>query len=554
MGKKWVADLDMYRKVPTDLLEGTKQGRFLSWAALMLIATLFTKETQSFLARRLVTDLALDKRVSTDVDDKTKIPKAFTKDKKNKIRVNFNITMLDLKCEYATIDVFSTLGKEQNVTQNVNRWTVDADGIAQEFVHRNMLQHDIELKDEKVTTTIEEMHENGEDAISLDPQSFEFALHEYQFLFMDFYAGWCSHCRDLAPTWETLANVMVDAGIHAVENSEEHGSKIHEYSDEDFDKAVSLAMPVVIAKVDCVDHHDFCRDQGIMGYPTLRLFIDGKRYSGGDYYGNRNVMAMTEFLAFAEEKYKTDNGGEAGMMEKAREFMKIRMNVTEEERQWAEAMERTRHATHEKWNPKDHPGCRLSGELHIDRVPGNFYIRAQSKSHDLAPHMTNVSHIVHHLSFGEARLMKYISERHGSFAFPGKMLDSIMPMEEYVYKTQNLHEAYHHYLKLIPTTLDNQVDPKDRTWTMASSAEVYQVLQSSELAFYRTDTVPEAKFVIDLSPIAVSYRVVKREWYDYLTSLMAIIGGTFTVLGFLDSGVKQVGKAISKKQAYRPVS
>mmetsp|Transcript_26941 Transcript_26941/g.37870 ORF Transcript_26941/g.37870 Transcript_26941/m.37870 type:complete len:90 (-) Transcript_26941:147-416(-) len=89
---------------------------------------------------------------------------------------------------------------------------------------------------------------------------------------------------------------------------------------------------------------------------------------------------------------------------------------------------------------------------------------------------------------------------------------------------------------------------------MASSAEVYQVLQSSELAFYRTDTVPEAKFVIDLSPIAVSYRVVKREWYDYLTSLMAIIGGTFTVLGFLDSGVKQVGKAISKKQAYRPVS
>mmetsp|Transcript_257 Transcript_257/g.403 ORF Transcript_257/g.403 Transcript_257/m.403 type:complete len:554 (-) Transcript_257:138-1799(-) len=553
MGKKWVANLDMYRKVPADLLEGSREGRLLSWAALLLIITLFTKETQSFLESSLVTDLALDKRVS---NHEAGIFTGKGRNQNNKIRVNFNITMLDLKCEYATIDVFSTLGHEQNVTQNVNRWSVDAEGIAQEFVHRNMLQHDIELKDEKVTTTIEEMHENGEDAISLDPQSFEFALREYQFVFMDFYASWCSHCRDLAPTWEALANVMVDAGIHSVENSEEHASKVHEYSDEEYDKAVNLAMPVVIAKIDCVDHHDFCREQGIMGYPTLRLFIDGKRYSGGDYYGNRNVMAMTEFLAVAEERYKTDNGGETGVMDKAREFMKARMNVTEEERQWAEAVERTRHATHENWNGKGHPGCRLSGELMVDRVPGNFYIRAQSKSHDLAPHMTNVSHIVHHLSFGDARLIKYMSERATGLAFPGKLVESLMPMEENVYITRNLHEAYHHYIKLIPTKMDNQVNTNDKAWEMASNPnlDVYQVLQSSELAFYRTDIVPEAKFVLDLSPIAVSYRVEKRAWYDYMTSLMAIIGGTFTVLGLLDSGVHAVGNAISKKKAYRPVS
>lgn len=56
---------------------------------------------------------------------------------------------------------------------------------------------------------------------------------------------------------------------------------------------------------------------------------------------------------------------------------------------------------------------------------------------------------------------------------------------------------------------------------------------------------PEAKFTYDLSPIAVSYTKRYRAWYDYFTSVMAIIGGTFTVVGMLESGIHSVS---SKKR------
>ena len=42
-------------------------------------------------------------------------------------------------------------------------------------------------------------------------------------------------------------------------------------------------------------------------------------------------------------------------------------------------------------------------------------------------------------------------------------------------------------------------------------------------------------FSYDLSPMAVVVTSKGRRWYDFLTSLCAIIGGTFTVVGLLDT-------------------
>ena len=147
--------------------------------------------------------------------------------------------------------------------------------------------------------TLQELHENGEDAVSLDEETLEYAKRDHDYVFVDFYASWCSHCRDLAPTWEALAEVMVDAGEKLGKQHLEH------YSDADFEAAEKVKMPVLVGKVDCVHHPKLCNQQeDIRAYPTLRLFVDGQPWKGGDYRGHRTIMEMVEWLYFVEEQHK----------------------------------------------------------------------------------------------------------------------------------------------------------------------------------------------------------------------------------------------------------
>jgi len=86
---------------------------------------------------------------------------------------------------------------------------------------------------------------------------------------------------------------------------EEHD---REYSDEEYEHAKRVEMPVMIAKVDCVLHKELCQHQGIMAYPTLRLFVDGERWKGGDYRFDRTVISMADYLRQIEDTHKNELG------------------------------------------------------------------------------------------------------------------------------------------------------------------------------------------------------------------------------------------------------
>jgi Endoplasmic Reticulum-Golgi Intermediate Compartment (ERGIC) len=51
---RWMGRLDMYRKVPTDLLEGTKRGSILSIVATLVMVTLFLLETNAYFRKTYV--------------------------------------------------------------------------------------------------------------------------------------------------------------------------------------------------------------------------------------------------------------------------------------------------------------------------------------------------------------------------------------------------------------------------------------------------------------------------------------------------------------------
>lgn len=91
-------------------------------------------------------------------------------------------------------------------------------------------------------------------------------------LFIEFYAPWCGHCRNLAPVWEQLAEKYA--------SSEE----------------------VKIAKVDCTVNADLCKRYEIRGYPTL-LFVRDSGDASRKYKGSRTLEDLSKFV---EEQLKVN--------------------------------------------------------------------------------------------------------------------------------------------------------------------------------------------------------------------------------------------------------
>ena len=166
---------------------------------------------------------------------------------------------------------------------------------------------------------------------------------------------------------------------------------------------------------------------------------------------------------------------------------------------YARDLSATRHRIQHSWVDEDHPGCQLSGFLLVDRAPGNFHIQAQSRGHDLAAHMTNVSHIINHLSFGSPFSQAFIKS--GLKNTPPGFLESTKPFDGNVYVTHNDHEAHHHYMKVITTEFDVEKLARSKGTGLSRSVEsnrAYQILQSSQLSLYKADIVPGEMFSFEL--------------------------------------------------------
>jgi len=479
-----MSSVDFYRRVPKDLTEATTLGALMSLAAVLVMAILFLSETLAFARTALGTSIALDENDHPQ------------------IRLNFNVTLLDLHCDYVSVDVWDTLGtNRQNVTKNVEKWQLDEGGQRRIFSGRNRELR--EVVHEEHEETLEELHEDGEQAVELDEKNFEGFTKGHPMAFIDFYAPWCIWCQRLHPTWEKF------------------GEEVHK-----------LRMPVGIGKVNCVTHAQLCKEQKVMAFPTLRWYKEGSAVMP-DYKMDRTVAALTGYAKRKlemEAKYKDWEAKNAGSPEK----------------------ERTRPSAGA--SRPEHPGCQVSGHLMVNRVPGNFHIEAKSVNHNLNAAMTNLTHRVNHLSFGEPiaqlqphlqntpqmrkvrRVLKQVPEEHKQFN----------PMDTKVYATAQFHQAFHHYIKVVSTHLNmgSAASTKgDGSFNDdVNSITVYQMLEQSQIVYYDEVNVPEARFSYDMSPMSVVVQKQGRKWYDYLTSLCAIIGGTFTTLGLIDATLYRVFK------------
>jgi protein disulfide-isomerase A6 len=84
---------------------------------------------------------------------------------------------------------------------------------------------------------------------------------------VEFFAPWCGHCKNLAPTYEELATNFA-----------------------------SSSDKVVVAKVNADEHKDLGKRFGVTGFPTLKWF-DGKSDKPTDYKGGRDLDSLSSFIS-----------------------------------------------------------------------------------------------------------------------------------------------------------------------------------------------------------------------------------------------------------------
>ena len=412
----FLASIDFYRKMPSDLLESSgSSSSILSLVTLVTMVVLFLCELSAYLRPEVVSGVVLD-------SPETIITGTGPKVVNHKVQLNFNITMMDMACEFVEVDVLDVLGEQRlDIQANVDKWGVNQEGIRRLYHGRNRKQadinHDHDDEGTSVHGTIEDLHSNGEHALPVDKEGLKKLNEEMDFVFVDFYAPWCIWCQRLEPTWEALAE-NIQEKQHLGEPGQEGGEP--------------MFRDAAIAKVDCTTHSDFCGEQKIQAFPTLRVFYQGEKF-GADYKGDRTVEMLRNHLfnAYAEKGIELSAPARAAQKEVIKGSLTTGKKVM-------------------KWVDEEHPGCEVSGHIWLNKVPGRLQIEAKSSYHEINPLNANVSHIINHISFGEVmhqRTMRKLAKVPEGYK-------QVTPLDGNVYGLQEKHRAHHHHVKVVPTSYE----------------------------------------------------------------------------------------------------
>lgn len=124
----------------------------------------------------------------------------------------------------------------------------------------------------------------GESVLTLTQDNFDqYVMDTKKNVLVEFYAPWCGHCKNLAPTYEKVGEAF---------KNEPH---------------------CVVAKVDADSERDLASRFGVSGYPTIKFFPksnkDGEEYSSG--------RSEQDFIDFLNEKCGTKRVSGGGIDDSA---------------------------------------------------------------------------------------------------------------------------------------------------------------------------------------------------------------------------------------------
>lgn len=392
------------------------------------------------------------------------------------VPINFDISLYDLPCKYLKLSVWDKFGEEKmNNSDQVEYMPLDHTGNENGQVYSKEEISVLEKVDVMTDVTTEERKELEADWSSTDDHfhqnDFKTALAIHDYTLVNFFAEWCIHCRQFSVVWREAAAKVSEKMM---------------FSDGD-----GRQTTVKFLRMNCVEFSEQCNKAQIMAFPTVRLY---KR--DGSLEPFQQKRTLDNIISFLTSSIKNSH-----------------MMIAHH---------------HSMFNE----GCRVRGFIEVPRVPGHFHLQAEAFGNvNVNPAITNVSHVVNHLSFGDMQA----KERALGQSIPREFITHITPLNGKTFRVERFHEAPQHYLKVVSTFAHGQ------------NSVFYQMTHTDRVRKLNKDMkqlAPQARFTYDFSPMSVVVRVKSKRWYEFLTSLFAILGGTYTIVVLCGSAVDSVSHTI----------
>ncbi|CAG9464669.1 unnamed protein product [Pedinophyceae sp. YPF-701] len=493
-----IRGFDFYRTLPKELTESSLAGIVTSLLASLFIVMLVGYEFADYMTPDNVSELVVDRSDFNEV-----------------LRVTFNVSFPALSCEHLEVDVKDAVGtRRYNMTRTVTRTPISADleraGLPQ--TARSTAQHsaapDGPKYDDYPPLSEEEMRaEEKHLSEALTSRTFDAYVHKHPVVMVNFFAPWCPWCQRLAPTWEEATRVLFQR--HGADND------------------------VRFARVDCTASQDLCKKYQIQAYPAIRVFtkgsdesaafVDGKgHHAHVAYQGDRTVDAL---VTFAEAVSYHRQKAPAGPLD-----VKAAL-ANSDDKELSKVVGDAHKA----------PGCNINGFLLVKKVPGAITMSLVAPGHSLDAERIDTSHVVHKFFFGlplatreAARVLKRMHPHGLTRAWMDKFAGA-------QFESPSANMTHEHYMQVVLTTMT----PLGRG---VRSHDAYEyTLHSHSYSAEGADQVPETRFSYEPSPIQIMVSERRQPLYHFVTSLCAVVGGVFTVMGMLGGGIGAASAALKKK-------
>ncbi|XP_063719728.1 endoplasmic reticulum-Golgi intermediate compartment protein 1-like [Symsagittifera roscoffensis] len=173
----------------------------------------------------------------------------------------------------------------------------------------------------------------------------------------------------------------------------------------------------------------------------------------------------------------------------------------------------------------DGRGCRLEASFKINKVSGNFHVSTHARSQQAGKNV-NFKHQLHNLIFGES-ILSNISKHYGLKDTSFTPLNGL----DHTKGTFSGKETFEYHLKIVPTVYSHG---------QGTNSELHGYQFTALKKIFETNAhgmriMPAIWFKYQLTPITVKYALRAKPFYHFLTTVCAIVGGTFTVAGIIDS-------------------